>query len=47
MLAELAVMEQMEREATRAADEWIEKMNGELNLSDARERTIPLWKLVT
>lgn len=47
MLAELAVMEQMEREATRTEDEWIEKMNGELNLGDARERTIPLWKLVT
>lgn len=46
MLAELAVMQQMEREATRTEDEWIEKMNAELNLGDARERTIPLWKLV-
>ncbi|KAK8088813.1 hypothetical protein PG997_003774, partial [Apiospora hydei] len=50
MLAELALMEQMVREAVRAEDDWIEAMNKELNLgkeTDSQgDRSAPLWKMV-
>ncbi|ORY63561.1 uncharacterized protein BCR38DRAFT_437164 [Pseudomassariella vexata] len=48
MLAELAVMERIEKEATRAEIEWIERMNEELRLDDDTQdsRQVPLWKLV-
>ncbi|KAK7941023.1 uncharacterized protein PG986_013410 [Apiospora aurea] len=50
MLAELALMEQMVREAVRAEDDWIEVMNKELNLgkeTDSQgDRSAPLWKMV-
>ncbi|KAK8056018.1 hypothetical protein PG993_001245 [Apiospora rasikravindrae] len=49
MLAELALMEQMVREAVRAEDDWIEAMNKELNLgkeTDSQgDRSAPLWKM--
>ncbi|KAI0128946.1 hypothetical protein BJ170DRAFT_354318 [Xylariales sp. AK1849] len=48
MLAELAIMEQMEREARMAELQWIEKMNEELRLdNDTQDNEVPLWKLVT
>ncbi|KAI1502748.1 hypothetical protein F5X99DRAFT_378355 [Biscogniauxia marginata] len=47
MLAELAVMEQIEHEATRAEAEWIESMNDELKANDTHQKDdVPLWKLV-
>ncbi|KAK7923975.1 hypothetical protein PG985_006029 [Apiospora marii] len=50
MLAELALMEQMVREAVRAEDDWIEAMNKELNLGNEKDapgdRSAPLWKMV-
>ncbi|KAK8138355.1 hypothetical protein PG984_001735 [Apiospora sp. TS-2023a] len=49
MLTELALMEQMEREAVRAEDDWIEAMNKELNLGNEKDtpgdRSAPLWKM--
>ncbi|KAK8125355.1 uncharacterized protein PG998_001114 [Apiospora kogelbergensis] len=50
MLAELALMEQMVREAIRAEDDWIEAMNKELNLGNEKDTpsdtSAPLWKMV-
>lgn len=50
MLAELALMEQVVREAVRAEDDWIEAMNKELNLGNEKDtpgdRSAPLWKMV-
>lgn len=49
MLSELAVMEQIERDATRAEDEWIERMNKAIEDEDddtpAARAYVPLWKL--
>ncbi|CAJ2510042.1 Uu.00g059420.m01.CDS01 [Anthostomella pinea] len=46
MLAELSVMEQIELDATRAEDEWIERMNTELTHDDTQREDVPLWKLL-
>lgn len=56
MLAELDLMEEMEREALRAEDEWIERMNKELGDAaaadaadggvNAKSSEAPLWKMV-
>ncbi|KAK7970443.1 hypothetical protein PG996_001128 [Apiospora saccharicola] len=50
MLTELALMEQMVREAVRAEDDWIEAMNKGLNLGNEKDtpgdRSAPLWKMV-
>jgi hypothetical protein len=56
MLAELDLMEDIEREARRAEDEWIERMNRELGdaaAADAADGGVntksseaPLWKMV-
>ncbi|KAI1854908.1 hypothetical protein JX266_001026 [Neoarthrinium moseri] len=49
MLEELELMEQMEREARRAEDEWMEKMlHEELKIGEdeAMDKEVPLWKLV-
>ncbi|KAI1762521.1 hypothetical protein GGR53DRAFT_417355 [Hypoxylon sp. FL1150] len=49
MLSELAVMEQIERDATRAEDAWIESMNkaieDEADDTPAARAYVPLWKL--
>ncbi|KAI1772396.1 hypothetical protein F4818DRAFT_425805 [Hypoxylon cercidicola] len=49
MLAELAVMDQIERDAARAEDAWIESMNRAIEDEDhdtpAARAYVPLWKL--
>lgn len=48
MLAELEIMQEIEREARRAEDRWIEKMNEELKIGDneAMDSEPPLWKMI-
>lgn len=49
MLAELAVMQRIERDAARAEDDWIERMNRAIEDEDddtpAARAYVPLWKL--
>lgn len=51
MLAELDLMSQIERDAARAEDEWIESMNKAIEDEDddtpAARAYVPLWKLAT
>ncbi|KAI1413736.1 hypothetical protein F5Y13DRAFT_28310 [Hypoxylon sp. FL1857] len=51
MLAELELMAQIERDAARAEDEWIESMNKAIEDEDddtpAARAYVPLWKLAT
>lgn len=51
MLAELTVMQQMEREAAQAEDAWIENMNkaieDENDDTPAARAYVPLWKMAT
>ncbi|KAI1144501.1 hypothetical protein F5Y05DRAFT_29192 [Hypoxylon sp. FL0543] len=51
MLAELHLMTQIERDAARAEDEWIESMNKAIEDEDddtpAARAYVPLWKLAT
>ncbi|KAI1458297.1 hypothetical protein F4805DRAFT_425188 [Annulohypoxylon moriforme] len=51
MLSELAVMAQIERDAARAEDEWIERTNRAIEDEDddtpAARAYVPLWKLAT
>lgn len=48
MLAELELMQEIEQEARRAEDQWIEKMNDELKIGDheTMDNEAPLWKLI-
>ncbi|KAK9781944.1 hypothetical protein SCAR479_01815 [Seiridium cardinale] len=48
MLAELELMQEIEREARRAEDEWIERMNEQLKIGDheAMDKEPPLWKMI-
>ncbi|KAI1102840.1 hypothetical protein F4804DRAFT_353402 [Jackrogersella minutella] len=49
MLAELALMAQIERDAARAEDDWIERMNKAIEDEDddtpAARAYVPLWKM--
>ncbi|KAI1213273.1 uncharacterized protein F4807DRAFT_257111 [Annulohypoxylon truncatum] len=51
MLSELAVMAQIEQDAARAEDEWIERTNRAIEDEDddtpAARAYVPLWKLAT
>ncbi|KAK6216175.1 NADH pyrophosphatase [Pestalotiopsis sp. IQ-011] len=48
MLAELEVMLDIERDARRAEDDWIERMSQQLRIGDheTMDREPPLWKMV-
>jgi hypothetical protein len=48
MLAELEVMLDIERDARRSEDDWIERMSEQLKIGDheTMDREPPLWKMV-
>ncbi|KAH8199651.1 hypothetical protein TruAng_006181 [Truncatella angustata] len=48
MLAEMELMQDIEKEARRSEDEWIERMNKELEIGDHEtlDREASLWKMI-